>query len=345
MNASAEWFDPLRDPRWTELLARHPRASVFQSPGWLEALQRTYQYEPVGIALTASSGAAFRGALVFCRVNSRLTGRRLVSLPFSDYSDPLVESDDDLMSLLGMLGPESPQWKYIELRPRPGLSGEGGFTVSDNYFLHRLDLTQGLQAAASGLHKNHVVRRIRRSEREKLVYCEGASELLPHFYGLVVKTRRRHSLPPQPLGWFRGILDSLPNESRLRVAFKDRVAVAGVMTLCYGPTMMYKYGAADPARFQLGGMQLLLWKTLQDACARGCATFDLGRSKTDSHGEIAFKDHWGAVRCALPYWRRPAQKPAGYVAQLAGKLGRGLFSRLPDRLLVAAGDSFYRHVG
>src|SRR5262245_55208093 len=32
-------IDPLRDPRWAELVARHPKASVFHTPGWLLALQ------------------------------------------------------------------------------------------------------------------------------------------------------------------------------------------------------------------------------------------------------------------------------------------------------------------
>ncbi|PYT45466.1 MAG: hypothetical protein DMG45_01550, partial [Acidobacteria bacterium] len=39
--------DPLRDPRWQKLLGQHPQASIFHSVGWLDALHRTYGYEPV----------------------------------------------------------------------------------------------------------------------------------------------------------------------------------------------------------------------------------------------------------------------------------------------------------
>ena len=45
-------LDPIRDPRWPELLNRHPGATVFHTPGWLEALRRTYGYEP-GVLTTA----------------------------------------------------------------------------------------------------------------------------------------------------------------------------------------------------------------------------------------------------------------------------------------------------
>jgi hypothetical protein len=40
-------IDPLLDPRWPEFLQRNPRASIFHTVGWLDALKRTYGYEPV----------------------------------------------------------------------------------------------------------------------------------------------------------------------------------------------------------------------------------------------------------------------------------------------------------
>src|SRR5262249_10182222 len=95
-------LDPLRDPRWPEFLETHPRASVFHTPGWLTALRRTYGYEPVAYT-TTPPGTNLTNGIVFCKVNSRLTGRRLVSLPFSDHCEPLVESSEDLQPLLQSL--------------------------------------------------------------------------------------------------------------------------------------------------------------------------------------------------------------------------------------------------
>src|SRR5258707_6193479 len=39
-------IDPLQDSRWSGLIANHPRASVFHTPGWMEALRRTYGFRP-----------------------------------------------------------------------------------------------------------------------------------------------------------------------------------------------------------------------------------------------------------------------------------------------------------
>ena len=82
-------LDPLTDSRWDDLLDRHPRASVFHSRGWLEALKRTYGYEP--IVLTTTGQGPLANGLVLCRVRTWLS-RRLVSLPFSDHCDPLVDA-------------------------------------------------------------------------------------------------------------------------------------------------------------------------------------------------------------------------------------------------------------
>ena len=48
-------IDPCKDLRWPRFLERHPDASVFHTPGWLEALRRTYEYEPV-VYTTSSPG-------------------------------------------------------------------------------------------------------------------------------------------------------------------------------------------------------------------------------------------------------------------------------------------------
>jgi hypothetical protein len=77
-------IDPLNDIRWTRFVETHPRASLFHSVPWLQALQRTYRYEPL-VYTRCPQGQDLTDGIAFCRVESWLTGRRLVSLPFSDH--------------------------------------------------------------------------------------------------------------------------------------------------------------------------------------------------------------------------------------------------------------------
>src|SRR5262245_25827296 len=80
--------DHVRDRRWPEFLKRDSRASVFHSSEWLEALRRTYAYEPT-VLTTSAPGEDLVNGLVFCRIRSWLTGTRIVSVPFSDHCEPL----------------------------------------------------------------------------------------------------------------------------------------------------------------------------------------------------------------------------------------------------------------
>ena len=73
------------------LVERHPKASVFHTPAWLQALRWTYGDEPV-VFTTSPPTAELTNGVVFCRVKSWLTGRRLISLPFSDHCEPLCDS-------------------------------------------------------------------------------------------------------------------------------------------------------------------------------------------------------------------------------------------------------------
>ena len=302
-------IDPLRDTRWAEFIGRHPRASVFHTPGWLEALRRTYGYVPVAYASTPP-GVELTNGLVVCRVRSRLTGRRLVSLPFSDHCEPLVDSRDDLDILLHSLETDgtTDEWKYLEIRPRTLAPPPNDATPADAFYLHTVDLTPELGDIFRRLHKDCTQRKIRRAEREGLAYEEGRSPaLLEKFYRLLLQTRRRQQLPPHPREWFHNVVNCLGDKVKIRIASKDGRPIAGILTLAFKDILVYKYGCSDHRFHNLGGMHLLLWKTIQERKRINAREFDLGRSDADNQGLITFKNRWGATKCRLTYWRFPAR--------------------------------------
>ena len=161
-------IDPLRDPRWAEMVERHPRASVLHTPGWLEALRRTYGYEPV-VYTTSPPRVDLTDGLVLCRIRSRITGRRLVSLPFSDHCEPLTDVLN-LQTLLNFLVStrSNEGWKYLEVRPRtPRAVPHPGMSLAQKYCLHTLDLGPSwISSFASSTRIPHRGRFDERSERD-----------------------------------------------------------------------------------------------------------------------------------------------------------------------------------
>jgi CelD/BcsL family acetyltransferase involved in cellulose biosynthesis len=340
-------IDPLLDSRWKALVERHPRASVFHSTSWLRAIRDVYKYDPVVISGCPGEAPLSHG-LLFCRVNSWLTGRRLVSLPFSDHCDPLVDNAEQLDLLLLHLkqGMKAERRKYIEIRPTTLAPGnQTGFQKSLTFYSHSIDLQKSTQQLFQSFHKDCVQRKIKRAERESLQYAEGVSEsLLNDFYRLLVKTRRRQHLPPQPIAWFRGLIAAFGDRLKIRVASKDNVAVASILTIAHKKTMTYKYGCSDARFNKLGGTPLLFWKMIQEAKTNGFESVDLGRSDIDNEGLVAFKEHWGAPRVPLNYWRYPHKSHSQRVIWKS-RVVEKVVSVAPESSLVAAGKFLYPHIG
>jgi CelD/BcsL family acetyltransferase involved in cellulose biosynthesis len=345
--------DPIRDPRWADLLERHPSASIFHTPEWLDALRRTYGYEPF-VVTSSSSGGPLDDGMVVCRVKG-LAGRRLVSLPFSDHCEPLVAGADDGGALVAFLVSElqATGASSLEVRPRsPGgqpfqtAARACGMKPGGTYCLHSLDLEMGASEIFRRFHASSTQRAIHRAERENLTWESGRSDrLLAGFYRLLRMTRRRHGLPPQPIAWFRNLIACLGDAVTIHVAGKDGRPVASVFTLSFRQTMVYKYGGSDASRHALGGMPFLFWRLIQDACKRGFVELDLGRSDLDQSGLIAFKDHLGAARSTLSYCRYPEASRDVRVSDLVSRVARGIVPHLPNVALDLAGRLLYRHMG
>jgi hypothetical protein len=321
---------------------------VFHSRGWLEALQRTYDYQPL-VLTTSASDEELRDGLVVCRVQSWLTGRRIVSLPFSDHCEPLVDEREELSFLLAALRDEwkGKGWKCIEMRPADlDLGVFPDLNKSQSFCWHRLDLHPSLDDLYRGFHYNCVRRKIRRAARESLTYEEGRSEtLLEKFYRLMVLTRRRQLLPPPPLAWFRNLIACMGDELKIRLASKDGRPVASILTLSYKTMLVYKYGCFDRQFNRLGGTHLVFWQAIQEAKSRGLRGLDLGRSDWEDMGLIKFKDRWGAARSTLTYWRFGDAAVHLERQSWGAQIARWLFGHMPDGLLRATGGLLHRHIG
>lgn len=346
-------IEPLSDPRWERFLQGHPRASLFHSSAWLKALSRTYGYQPIAYT-TSPAGEDLDNAIVFCRVESWLTGRRLVSLPFSDHCEPLVDTEQDLAALTAAVEEESrgKHWRYVEIRP---LEQSGINTPlrrdAVKYAFHQLDLGPDLGTLFRNFHKSSTQRKIHRAERENLTYREGSTDvLLDHFYRLLKVTRKRHHLPPQPRNWFANLMDGFGDALKLRVAFKDGQAIAAIMTIRYKDTLVYKYGGCDSRFNNMGCMHLLLWKAIQDAKACGLHVFDFGRTDADQSGLITFKSRWGATQSVLTYSRFSVSDDSTHLFDLPtgkwkSKTTKFVMAHLPSGFLARIGQHMYGHIG
>src|SRR2546427_127966 len=107
----------------------------------------------------------------------------------------LVEHAGDLESLMRALERDclGERCAYFEVRPRTALSTSAPeLEPAQTFCLHSVDLTPGLEDIFHRLHKDSIQRKIRRADRDGVIYEEGRGDaLLEQFYHLLLRTRRR----------------------------------------------------------------------------------------------------------------------------------------------------------
>ena len=342
-------IDPLQDSRWTAFLEASSRSSVFHSVAWLEALHQTYGYLSA-VYTSSPPGAHLRDGLVVCHIASWITGRRLVSLPFSDHCEPLVEDAENGDALVSALAQtlRKERLRYLEIRATERLGPTAGlYNLIESYCLHEIDLRPDLGVLFGNCHKSSTQRKILRAKHEGLVYETGrADALLSAFSQLLLMTRRRHRIPPQPKRWFRNLIDSFGEALQIRVAWKGRIPVASILTIRHKNTIVYKYGCSDTRFHNLGGTHVLFWKTIEEAKRAGLQVFDLGRTDWDNTGLLQFKDRWGATRSTLTYSRFSASPLSDAPGSVDGmtRIARRMVPYLPACVLRMAGSALYRHM-
>ena len=336
-------FNPLEDRRWSAFVEAHPHSSAFHTLPFLDALRRTYGYQPI-VYTMSSPGEPLANGVVLCRVRSWLTGSRLVSVPFADHCEPLVSSVSDRTAIFGAIQQtvRDGRFKYAQIRAiHPGPALPGASIEPRSFAFHTLDLTQPIDRLHRGFH-----RPVRRAEREGVCHESGRSRvLLEQFYSVLVTTRRRHKLPPQPISWFGNLVDCFGDRLTIHVASREGQVLAAILTLRHHNVLLYKYGASDERFYRFGAMTFLLWKATLDAKDRGLSLLDLGRTDADNAGLATFKERLGATRSTLTYvrWTETGHTISSGARHVPG--AAWIFARLPDELLVAAGKLLYRHMG
>jgi CelD/BcsL family acetyltransferase involved in cellulose biosynthesis len=345
---AVERIDPIEDASWEEFVRRTPGASVFHGSAWARVLAGSYGFRPRYLAWRDAAGT-IGGGLPLFEVDSRIAGRRLVGLPFSDLCPPLAVSQETTAELLAAAR-EAAAASGRTLEVRGELAPElrnSGLRRSDTFVQHVIPLAAPLEETWSRLHKA-AKKGVRKGEREGVnVRLSRERADLERFYRLNIETRRKHGVIPQPWRFFEALQREFMDRGDgfvMLAEYEGRVIGADVV-LCLGETMVSKFNASLEEQLWLRPNDLLLWKTIELARAEGYRRLDLGRCETGNEGLRHFKLRWASEETALPYY---FYGPSGGTSAGDHRLGRrlmALFARhAPPAVLRPVSALVYRHL-
>jgi hypothetical protein len=342
---SAQALDPLQDERWDARLSTQSCATFFHCAGWARVLKETYAYSPTYFATVV--GERIHALLPMMEVDSWLTGRRGVSLPFTDSCDPLVEDSPGFQRLLAqaIAYGQDRRWDYLEFRGGQGFLASA--LPSQRFYGHELALVDDEKRLFATL-TPAVRRAIRKAEKQGLtIEISTDSRGIEQFYALQCKTRRKHGLPPQPFQFFQNVQRYILAEGAgiIILARFGTKPIAGSIFFHLGQQAIYKFGASDEAMLELRGNDLVMWEGIKYYASKGFRKLHLGRTSLMNEGLRRFKLGWGAREHSIDYFRYDLRKSA-FVAGRDEAFGwyNHIFAALPMGLSRFLGAIFYRHI-
>jgi CelD/BcsL family acetyltransferase involved in cellulose biosynthesis len=347
--------EPWTDARWDAYLASHPRATVYHTAAWNRIVCEIGRYP--SLCLLHERDGRVTGVLPLVAVESRLTGNRISSLPFSDYGFALADDADTVRVLTGEARAVRARRgaAFWEMRGAPVLPDGGEAIAADaprssHFWNYLIPLTEDTEAVNRTFSRTAVRQTIKKSAKLGVtVRVAGGDQDLDAFYALYVRNRRRHGIPPQPHKLFEMVLNRLTDTPRasLYLAEYQGDTIAGLIMVHFNGTTYAKYEGVDETRRELLALYPLFWKTIEDAALAGDRWYDFGRTADDNKGLNEFKGRWGTQQVALPYFFDPPREGMSVVKSdsLKYRVFTKVFRTMPEAWTIRVGERIFRHFG
>jgi hypothetical protein len=344
MQTQTQILDPLSCKNWDERLKHHEKASFFHGQAWARVLLETYRYQP--LYFCTANADSIVNLLGVMEVKSFLTGKRGVSLPFTDYCEPILEDGTKIEFLMEEVRRYGKQhhWKWFQVR-----GGDITDAATDQqYWVHELKLEKDTDTLFAKLSPSKR-RNIRKAQSQAVqILHRNDRAALDAYYRLHCRTRKRQGVPPQPYRFFNKIFEHVisKGQGQVLLALHQQEIIAGSIFFHFKDKALYKFGASDMSFQHLRANDLVMWEAIRWYAANAYHHFCFGRTEMENTGLRRFKLDWGAQERILNYYRYDMRQENFVTTQTAVKpVHKRIFQMLPIPALKAFGSMTYRHMG
>lgn len=335
------------DPRWLDLLTRYD-SDAFHAPRWARVLNDTYGLTIQANLLLDDAGTPVAG-VTFCKIED-MKGPRIVMLPFSDYCDPLVETEAQWRTLVADLFEEGCSITLRCLHNDVPLADDR-FNRYYRARWHGLDLTPDSDTLWGNLHSS-ARRAVRKAEKSGVtIRLAAGPEDVREFFNLHLGIRKyRYQLVAQPYRFFQYIWDHFCADDNgfIMLAEQDGSVIGSIYFLIWGDTLYYKFNASSLEERGVRPNDMMVWEGIKQGQARGLKKMDFGLSDWDQEGLIRYKRKFASEEKAISFLRyNPLAQPTPVQRELGALFPQltDLFTdpSVPDAITEKAGDLLYRY--
>jgi hypothetical protein len=280
-----------------------PYGELFSSSRWLEVLRGEYDFP--FFAVTKTVDVNNLPLLIFSVVED-IFGKRVLSLPFSDYVATGLPEEELRQAVACIISayPGIPVTLKL-LGEHDGLL-KSGFAVIRRGFCHRIRLdcpVDDLWGKSSHAFKKGV----KKAERSGVSFVvKNNEEGVDQFYHLLTRLRReKYRILPQPKSFYQTLFSRFvqPGYGDICMTMLGDKPVGAAFILRSGNGIYDKMGVSDLDHLDLRPNNLLLWEVMKMGHSRGAQFLDMGLTQADNEGLVRFKESLGGDSEPVTYYR------------------------------------------
>jgi FemAB-related protein (PEP-CTERM system-associated) len=330
--------------RWDAYVNSRPTATGYHLAAWATVFNKAFGHQTRYLA--AEADGQIRGILPLVIFKTRFLRRFSVSLPFVNYGGIVADSPEVERALVEAAIAETKAvgGEYLEMRHTRRLFPSLPSKQHKVAMVLQLEDTEERQWTVLD---RKVRNQVRKAEKGNLRASQGGLELVEPFYDVFARNMRDLGTPVYSKSWFHHILATFPDRARILCVWLGDEPVAASLVFWHGDTMEVPWASSIRSFNSLCANTFLYWEMLRFAIARGCRSFDFGRS-TPGAGTYEFKRQWGAEPRGMTweYWlatedeQLPDMSPQNPRLQWAIELWR----HLPVPLTRAVGPFVVRNI-
>lgn len=339
-----------KEREWDRFVEEQEDSRFIHFTGFKRVVEKIYKFEP--FYLYFKKGNEISAIFSSFIQSSILTGKKMVSQPFSEYgglifSKYLGENEkfnilDELFFILKNIIKER-KIKGIEIRGRSDrlLEKFTGKTILGGFGIKRLGKSLELWNSV-----DYMVRKaVNKAKREGVaIYEDSNFEKINDFYYLHLISMKRIGSPPHPYSYFISLKKELSEKMKVFYAVYNERIISFLLGWKVGKSVHITDNPSDKKFFQLRANDYLHYKFLEWAKEDGMEVFDFGPMRYK--GQEFYKKKWNLESHEYSIFHYPekigslAYNPPFYV-----KIAREIWKFVPTKISRYTGKFLRRELG
>ena len=286
-------LDPAAAPAWDRFVESMPNGTFFHRAAWADIFTRAFGHTPHYVM--AQRDGAVTGVAPLVHVKTKLFGNTLISSPFCVYGGPLAVDRESFAALdahaaevMRSTGATATEYRFLQPPAEGWLEGEW-HAKDDLYVTFRKPIGPNDDANMKAIPRKQRAM-VRKGIDRGLKSRTGQD--VDALHAIYAESVRNLGTPVFSRSYFRLLAEVFADRMDVITILDEERPVAAVLNFYERGEVLPYYGGGTAAARTIAGNDFMYWEVMRRAAARGCTSFDFGRSKVGT-GAFAFKKNWG----------------------------------------------------